>query len=138
MANAFTKNFMVDGSRNTIVNIHGDADATGEESNLVLVDMSDLNQPSTRIKVMKLAWGGGSGTRMRLRFGAEGGEHETFFETPDQTAGEMDWTTAGGIHNNNVLNPTGDILLTTVGFDNAADYLFLIIWLKKVRKTAGG
>ncbi len=138
MANVFTYNFMIDGSRNTIVNIHGDADGTGDDTDRVLVDMSSLNQPSPRIKVMKLAWGGGTGTRMRLRFGDEGGVHETFFETPDQTAGEMDWTVAGGLHNNNVLNPTGDILLTTVGFDDAADYLFLIIWLKKVRKTAGG
>ena len=138
MANTFTKNFMVDGSRNTIVNIHGDADGTGEESNRVIIDMSALNQPSKRMKVIKLAWGGGTGTRMRLRFGASGGQHETFFETPDQTAGEMDWTVAGGLHNNNVPNPTGDILLTTVGFNDAADYLYLIIWLKKVRKTAGG
>ena len=135
MVNIVTYNYMIDGTRNTIVNVHVDADGSGEESNRVLIDMSALNSPQLRMKMMKLAWAGGTGTRARLSFGDNGGNHEVFFETPEQTAGEMDWTVAGGRSNVNVADPTGDIILTTVGMDDAADYLYLTMWFKKVHKT---
>ena len=135
MVNRYTYNYMIDGTRNTIVNVHIDADGSGNESARVLIDMSALNSPQLQMKMMKLAWTAGTGTRALLFFGDVGGNHERFFETPEQTAGEMDWTVAGGRRNVNVADPTGDIVFTTVGMDDAADYLYLTLWFKKIHKT---
>ncbi len=144
MANAINRNVLVEGSRNLVVHLHIDADGSGEYTNFPIIDMSAFNQPSKRMKVMSIEGSAGVGTMVTFRFGAESAaNHESFYQVgstgaSDEVTFSRSWAKYGGLNNNNVDDPTGDILITTSGFAAAADFIELTLCLKKVNDTSGG
>ena len=138
MANKLKKHWFVDGLRNGVLYLEGDADGEGDLSNLKLFDMNSINHGQKRIKIMKVVYETGVGTDVEILFtSADGtGAYEEAWHTSTNESSFYDWTDVGGLPNDEVVNPDGGLALTTVGYEADGDHFSMTIYFKKVHKTA--
>ena len=116
MANTITIKKIVDGERKYVVEVDILGDGTGEESETVVVDFSDLaavvRAPALTVSVDKIIWSF-SGFSATLLWDATTGIR--MFECNDNNGG-FDFKKFGGPKTNpKTTGFTGDIVFTTVG-----------------------
>lgn len=128
MAIEATQRTIYDGTRNVHVLLTGICDGTGsDENNVVKVDVSELNPVGNRVKIKEVE-AAVSGGAVKLSWDAAPpedflvleGNAEFCFESIDGLPNTADAETA-----------TGDILLSTVGFDLNSTYSILLKMIKK-------
>jgi hypothetical protein len=119
MANVITKTTLLDGPRNLIVLVTIDGDASGNETNTLLINRSDYAPTDgTEIVVEKIE-GLLSGFSATLSFDATA--DLPFAMLPDGDWFCYDWERIGGVSSNKAgAGSNGDILLTTAGLDAGA------------------
>jgi hypothetical protein len=129
MVATVSKQTIIDGSRNLVVNVHIDGDAAGDLTDYVLIDASTYTPAFTNCRFWSLH-ATLSGFTCHLKWDATTDtelvnvpDYEINF-SPDEI-GEF-----GGIPNNAGAGRTGDILMTTVGL-GAGDHGSLILHLIK-------
>lgn len=127
MANTFTTQILNDGIRNTVIQAYLESDATGEESNTVLVDASALSGTFSKLKVKRIH-STLTGFNAKLLWDATA--NVPFLNLIDGETDE-DWTKQGGLQNNAGAGVTGDILITTDGFTAATDQGSITIHVQK-------
>lgn len=130
MANTITKTTLVDGPRNLVrlINILGDA--SGEETNNVLIDRSDFAPTDgTELVVTKIE---GLLTGFSAALSFEATADLVFCRLPDGDWFCHDWTAIGGISSNKAgAGANGDILLSTTGLAAGADVATFILHMRK-------
>lgn len=122
-----TTQVLNDGARNLIVHWTGISDgAGGQESAAVKVDVSELAVPCSEVKIKRI-----SGS-------VEFGIVELFWDalTPTKFAElsgtvDLDYCKSGGMVNNAGGGKTGDLLLSTVGFEANSTYNLHLEMVKK-------
>lgn len=129
MANLITVTTLLDGPRNTVVLVNIDGDASGNETNTVLIDRSDYGGDDLETVVTRIE-GKLSGFSAVLSFDAT--TDLPFAHLPDDDFC-YDWRDAGGISSNKAgAGANGDILLTTAGLDaGATDAATFTIYMTK-------
>jgi hypothetical protein len=138
MAHTITGHTIVNGPRNLIVqfNIQSDG-ASGQYSDFELLDLADYTGDDGKprandLAVKKISGATSVGAAVELKFGAEGGDHKTFFLSPINTADgwsfEEEWQ--GGLPQL-LANPENKIRLTSLGLDASGDWITIVLWLKK-------
>lgn len=131
MANAITKQTIIDGSRLLIVKIHIDGDGSGEETGTVLVDASTYSPAYTDCRLKSLH-ANLSGFTCDLSWDATAPVIIT--NIPDY---EVSWDDSetlartGGVPNNAGTGKTGDILITTIGLGAGDHGTFVFELVKK-------
>lgn len=126
MAIATTTQTLRDGARNLVMQWGGRSDGSGSEDLVNKVDVSTLSPPATNVSVRKI-----TGT---VDFGIV----ELFWDalTPVRFAElsgqiDFDYERVSGLQNTKPGGWTGDILLSTVGFEAGSTYSLLVEMLKK-------
>lgn len=118
---AFTSQVLHDSARNYVIKIH----STGGDAAALLVDVSGMNPPATRVVLEKVWYDIEVGGQAALLWDAD-----TDVTILNLTAGNgqtMCFKDIGGLPNNAGTGVTGDVLLTTT----AALDSTLILWFKK-------
>lgn len=126
MAMAVTAQVLEEGQRNLIMLFTGVGDGSGDESLVTKVDVSALNPPCKAVKVKRLTYDVAYGAVTLLwdalvpvEFAALDG-HDTIDAEP-----------YGGIINKGGPSATGDILLSTAGFELNSTYTLILEMVKK-------
>ncbi len=114
------------GPRNLVMQLNGIGDGAGNESKVIKVDVSALTPACSSVKVMKI-----TGT---VSFGVvelfwDAATDVKFAELSDEVT--LDYNRVGGLLNNAGGGKTGDLLLSTVGFELNSTYSLLIEMVKK-------
>lgn|SRR3990167_2856253 len=124
-----TKQTLLEGSRNLVVQVNITADATAEATAATLIDASDyvLGLTSTDLKLMKLVY---ATSGVALRFLWEATTDVPFLALSPDASGELCWEDAGGLINNSGTGKNGDINYSTQGL-TSGDYAALTFYLKK-------
>ena len=124
-----TKQTLLEGNRNLVVQVNVTADASAEATAATLIDASDyvLGLTSTDLKLMKLVYAT-SGVAVRFLWGAT--TDIPFLAIGPDDSGEFCWENIGGLINNSGTGKTGDIKYSTQGL-TSGDYLALTFYLKK-------
>lgn len=124
-----TKQTLLEGSRNLVVQVNITADATAEATAATLVDASDyvLGFTSTDLMLMKLVY---STHGVGLSFLWDATTDVNFLAIGTNVSGEFCWEDIGGLVNNAGTGKTGDINYTTSGL-TAGDHVALTFYLKK-------
>ena len=111
-----------DSARNYVIKITG----TAPDVAALIVDVSALATPCTRVKLVEAQYDIGTGTVATLLWDATTDVTLiTMTEGPGQT---LCWQHLGGINNPNAAGSTGDVLLTTTG---TAVYTLTLWFVKK-------
>ena len=114
MANTITKTTLLDGPRHLVQLINISGDASGDETNTVLVDRSAFAPTDGTELVVEKVEGLLSGFTAALSFDATA--DLTFVRLPDGDWFRHDWCDIGGVSSNKAgAGANGDILLTTSG-----------------------
>lgn len=131
MANTITKTTLIDGPRNLVQLINIDGDASGNETNTVLVDRSTFVPTDGTELVVEKIEGLLSGFTAVLSFDATTDLPFVMFPNGDWFC--HDWTAIGGISSNKAgAGANGDILLTTTGLEtDATDAATFILHMRK-------
>jgi len=122
-----TTQTVVDGARNLVVHLTGlDTDGGGDESAVRKVDVSSLTPPCDSVKIHTIDYAV-SGGSVQLLWDAD---------VPVQFAllsgqGTLDFRKFGGLVNDGGASASGDILLSTIGFDLNANYDIKLEMTKK-------
>lgn len=128
MAIATTIQILHDGARNAVVQFTGRSDGTGQETNAVKVDVSELQPPARFVSIRYLTYdvAGGSVT---LSWAAD--ENVPFAELQYNDC--IDYSRIAGLKNGakDELGVTGDILLSTHGFEADSVYTIKLELIKK-------
>lgn len=128
MANSFTQDIIVDGSRNTIVHYVLTGDGSQDFTNTLLYDASAAVNTTTSLKLWAIKYGlnGFSG---QLIF--DGGTPQPFYTMVKDKDTDQCFEEFGGYVNDEAVTPTGDILLTTQGMVGAPTNGYITLYLKK-------
>ena len=129
MAIISTSQLLHDGERNVVMQFTGRSDSEGQESNVVKVDVSELVPPCKSVKIGKVTFDV-SGGLVILSWAAD--ENVPFLNLSG--ANIIDYTKIGGLRNGADDTATGDILLSTSGFDFGSAYS---ITIEMTKKTVG-
>lgn len=126
MAITTTSQTLHDGERNVIMQFTGISDGSGQESDVIKVDVSEMSPPCDRVRISKLSYDVQGGI-ITLSWAAD---------TPvvfAQLSGEnvIDYIREGGLQNNADASRTGDILLSTEGFELNSSYTIKLEMVKK-------
>lgn len=119
-----TQRTLHDGVRNAVIQITGVSDGSGTEDHVVKVDVSELKAKS--VKIRKISYDVGYGL-VKLSWDAL--DPVDFAMLSLQ--GEMDYSRIGGMINGGGGGVTGDILLTTSGFELNSSYTITFELVKK-------
>lgn len=129
MANTIDTQKIQDGDRNAVFRVYLLADATGEETDTAIVDVSTLNADEhgnavDNVKIKRIH-ANLVGFSARLEWDAD--TDDEILVIPDGSEVDYDYCRAGGLVNPKSTNYTGDITITTTGFDAAGDegYIYL-------------
>ncbi len=121
MAVSYSVSKVHDGPRNVVFNLIGKGDGAGQETNTIKVDVSALSPPVSTASVLKI-----SGN-------VEYGVVELFWDAlvPVKFAElsgqiDFDYNRFGGLKNTAGGGKTGDITLSTVGFELNSTYNLLL------------
>jgi hypothetical protein len=126
MAIAPTSQILHDGVRNVVMQFTGISDGSGQEADVIKVDVSELMPPCDRVRIDKithdvhggvvtLSWAADT----PLVFAQLSGQNETCYRKE------------GGLQNNADESRTGDILLSTEGFELDSSYTIKLEMVKK-------
>lgn len=120
-----TSQVLHDGKRNLVMQFTGISG--GDDETLVpKVDVSELSPPAKSVKVTKVTYDI-SGGLVRLIWGAD--DPVAFLELTGPNV--IDYCGIGGLKNGGGDTATGDILMTTLGFELGASYTITIEMTKK-------
>lgn len=111
MANAITKQTIIDGSRKLVVKVHIYGDGTGEETDTVLIDASTYSPASTDLKIVEIQ-SNLAGFAVHLIWNANV-NLDAF--TLDSGDANHDFSCFAGLKNNSGVGKNGDILFSTIG-----------------------
>lgn len=117
MTFAATSQVLHDGQRNVVMQFTGLCDGSGQELNVVKVDVSALTPPTKSLYLYKAQYTVVGGI-LQLLWGADTPVPFLNLEGHD----EFDYCRIGGIKNIGVDAATGDILFTTLGFESGSSY----------------
>lgn len=126
---------IVDGPKRAVIHVTGVSDGSNEISDLAVVDVNNLNdiginKPCTKVQLEKIKYTTVGMTSVILEW--EANADVVAWVLPGAQEGEQDFSKFGGITNNAGSGITGDLVLTTVGGNDAAtDRLSLIIEVSK-------
>lgn len=131
MANVITRTVLHDGARNLVILINIDGDASGEETNTLLVDRSTYVPTDGLELVVEKISGMVRGFSATLSFDATA--DLPFAMLPDGDWFLYDWEDIGGVSSNKAgAGSNGDILITTIGLAvDAADAATFILQMRK-------
>lgn len=126
MAILTTVQTLEEGSRNLSLHLTGRSDGTGSEDSVLKVDVSELKPKCGSVKIMNI--------RGAVTYGIV----ELFWDALDPKkfavlSGDsvaLCFEEQGGLVNN-AVGKTGDVLLSTVGFENGSTYDLIIEMVKK-------
>lgn len=117
-----------DGARNLVMQFTGISDGTGQETNVVKVDVSELQPPAVTVAVEQIYFAVSSG-EVDLAWDAD--TPLIFASLSGQNW--LDYSRINGLFN--TLSPdanrTGDILLSTRGFELDSSYTIALHMIKK-------
>ncbi len=126
MAMATTAEVLHDGVKNVIMQFTGISDGTNE-TNVVKVDISELNPRPLSVKVQNIQYDV-SGGFVRLAWAADVPIVIADVTGPDSICYEK----FGGLFNReDANNPTGDIVFSTMGFEAGSNYQIKLEMTKK-------
>lgn len=120
-----TQQTLHNGARNAVIQATGVSDGSGSENHVVKVDVSDLG--ASAVSVRKISYNIGYGL-VGLSWDAL--TPVDFAMLPDGH-GELDYRSIGGLKNGGGAGATGDILLTTTGFELGSSYTITFELVKK-------
>jgi len=126
MAIATTSQTLHDGVRNVIMQFTGISDGSGQEAAVVKVDVSEMTPPCDRVKILKLTHDVNGGV-VTLSWAAD--TPVVFAQLSGQN--ETCYRFQGGLQNNADESRTGDILLSTEGFELDSSYTIKLEMVKK-------
>lgn len=126
MAIAVTSHILHDGRRNTVMQFTGVSDGSGQETGAVKVDVSELNPPPVTVKIKRIEYDVNGGD-IKLSWDADA--DEDFAVLTGQNA--LEYCNMGGMVNSAGLGKTGDILLSTLGFEENSSYTIKFDLIKK-------
>lgn len=116
-----------DGIRNVVVRLNGYCNGGGSETNVVKVDASELTPAADGgLKVKKITYDVGGPGFVRLLWQADS---PVEFQTL-AGSGYYDYCRFGALRNNGGSGANGDILLSTIGFDDGSTYSITIEMVK--------
>lgn len=127
MVNTITKQTIVDGERNLIVKAQISGDGSGEETNTVLVDISEFAGSPTEVKIVRVK-ANLVGFSAQLLWDAD-----TNVKAADIIGDrevDSDFSRWGGTINDSGSGKTGDILITTLGL-GSGDEGTIVLEMKK-------
>ncbi len=125
MAMAATIQTLHDGQRNLVMQLSGVSDGA-DETRVVKVDMSALNPRPIGVKVRNITYDVPQGI-VRLEWQADDPVLLVDLTGPNSICYEK----MGGIFNNDGNNPTGNILLSTMGFEPGSNYNIKLEMVKR-------
>lgn len=126
MAIAVTTAVLHDGKRNAVMQFTGVSDGSGQETGVVKVDVSELNPPPVSVKINRIEYDVNGGD-VKLSWDAD--EDIDFAILAGQNI--LDYWKSNGIVNNAGMGKTGDILLSTLGFEENSSYTIKLDLIKK-------
>lgn len=124
MAISTTSQVIADGPRNLIMQFTGRSDGSGQESNVVKVDVSELSPPCDRVSIKNISYDINGGS-VQLLWDAQ-----TPVEFAILSIGELEYCRAP-LQNTGGDTATGDILLSTIGFELNSSYTIVLEMKKK-------
>jgi len=113
-----------DGISNVVILFTSDgADA---EDGVLKVDVSALDPPCARLRIMKAKWGVSAGTTgVSVLWDAD--TDDLAWQFPSETSGDVEFVDIGGLQNPQSDGWTGDVLFTS-----EADTIYtIVLWMKK-------
>ena len=125
MAFAATSQILHDGVRNVVMQFTGIADGAVGETNVVKVDVSELNPPARLVSIRKITYNVAGGV-LQLLWAAD--TPVPFLLLEGQNVNDYARITA--MPNGGGDTANGDILFTTLGFDAGANYSVLLEMVK--------
>ena len=125
MAISTTSQTVYDGLRNVIMQFTGRSDGSGQETNIVKVDVSAMAPPCDRVRVEKITYDVKGGA-VRLSWDAQTPVPFAYLAGP----GELEYCRSP-LQNGGGDTASGDILLSTVGFELDSTYTVHIEMKKK-------
>ena len=130
MANTVTTRTIIDGQRHAVIHVHLLCDgASGELSDVVVVDVSGLSPAPSKVTIEEIWWDL-AGFDAMLEFDATA--DTAAWKLPASSGnGYRCFKEFGGIKDDSGTGSTGDIVITTAGFTAATDEGTIVI---KVRK----
>ncbi len=126
MAIEATTQTLHDGARNLVMLFTGVSDGSGNESQVNKVDVSALTPAASSVSIRKITGNVGDGI-VELYWDAL---TPVKFAELSHTV-HLDWSKISGLKNNAGGGKTGDILLSTVGFELNSNYILNIEMIKK-------
>jgi len=127
MAINTTSQILRDGARNLVMQFTGIADGPGQETNALKVDVSELSPLAATVAVERIDYAI-SGGEVDLAWDAD---VPVIFATLSGQ-GCFDYCRVSGLQNNVAdANRTGDILLSTRGFDLDSSYTVTLSMIKR-------
>lgn len=129
MANTVDSQVLVDGARNAVIKVVIISDgASGEETDLAVVDVSTLIPVPTTVTLQKIQYAT-AGCYATLEWDATADTPIALLAADSE--GCIDAKAYGGIHSTAGTGATGDIVVTTSGLGTAGDTLFMLIEVTK-------
>ncbi len=126
MAIAVTSAVLHDGRRNATMQFTGVSDGSGQETGVVKVDVSELNPRPVTVKVN------------RIEYAVDGGQVKLSWEADVDVdfavlSGQniLDYCFINGMVNSAGPGKNGDILLSTLGFEENSSYTIKLDLIKK-------
>lgn len=126
MAIAVTSAVLHDGVRNTVMQFTGVSDGTGQETGVAKVEVSQLSPPPVTVKINRIEYDINGGS-VKLSWDAD--EDKDFAILSGQ--GFMEYCNINGLVNSAGQGRTGDILLSTLGFEENSSYTLKFDLIKK-------
>ncbi len=126
MAIAVTSAILHDGRRNVVMQFTGVSDGSGQETGEVKVDVSELNPPPATVKITRIEYDVNGGD-VKLSWDADA--DEDFAVLSGQNC--LHYYNMGGMVNSAEMGKTGDILLSTLGFEENSSYTIKLDMIKK-------
>lgn len=120
-----TSQIVYEGVRNLVMQFTGRGDGSGDETNVVKVDVSALTPPCARVQIRKITYDVAYGIVV-LSWDAPSPTDLVLLEGHD----EIDYCAEGGLQNV-VAGTNGDLLLSTKSFEANSIYTLKIEMVKK-------
>ncbi len=125
MAFAATSQILHDGVRNVVMQFTGLGDGVENETNVIKVDVSELNPPTRFVSIRKVRYDVAGGV-LRLSWAADTPVPFLNLDGHD----EFDYSRITAMVNGGGDTATGDIMFSTLGFEAGAMYSITIEMIK--------
>jgi|ERR1700752_773868 len=126
MAITVTSDTLYDGVRNAVMQFTGVSDGSGQETGVIKVDVSQLNPPPVSVKVNRIEYDVNGGN-VKLSWDAD--SDVDFAILSGQNV--LEYCNINGLVNSAGEGKTGDILLSTLGFEENSSYTIKLHLIKK-------